>query len=41
MRTNDGANSGKNYIDPHTLERDEERGTSEEEIKDVIKAGLL
>ncbi len=26
-------------IDPHTLERAEERGTSEEEIKDVIETG--
>lgn len=26
-------------IDPHTLERAEERGTSEEEIKDVINTG--
>lgn len=28
-------------IDPHTLERAEERGTSEEEIKDVILTGFL
>jgi hypothetical protein len=27
-------------IDPHTLERAEERGTDEEEIKDVIKNGF-
>jgi hypothetical protein len=27
-------------IDPHTLERAEERGTNEEEIKDVIKNGF-
>jgi len=27
-------------IDPHTLERSEERGATEEEIKDVIKTGL-
>ena len=27
-------------IDPHTLERAEERGTSEEEIKDVINSGF-
>ena len=27
-------------IDPHTLERAEERGTSEEEIKDVINTGF-
>lgn len=27
-------------IDPHTLERAEERGTNEEEIKDVINAGF-
>ena len=27
-------------IDPHTLERLEERGATEEEIKDVIKTGL-
>jgi hypothetical protein len=26
-------------IDPHTLERAEERGTDEEEIKDVINSG--
>ena len=26
-------------IDPHTLERAEERGTNEEEIKDVIHTG--
>ncbi len=26
-------------IDPHTLERAEERGTNEEEIKDVINTG--
>ena len=26
--------------DPHTLERAEERGTNEEEIKDVINSGL-
>ena len=27
-------------IDPHTLERAEERGTNEEEIKDVINNGF-
>lgn len=27
-------------IDPHTLERAEERGTNEEEIKDVINSGF-
>ena len=27
-------------IDPHTLERAQERGTSEEEIKDVIETGF-
>ncbi|MEK7825115.1 MAG: DUF4258 domain-containing protein [Nitrospirota bacterium] len=27
-------------IDPHTLERAEERGTNEEEIKDVIQTGF-
>ena len=27
-------------IDPHTLERSEERGTSEEEIKNVINSGV-
>lgn len=27
-------------IDPHTLERAEERGTSAEEIKDVIQTGI-
>jgi hypothetical protein len=27
-------------IDSHTLERAEERGTSEEEIKDVIRTGF-
>ncbi len=27
-------------IDPHTLERAEERGTNETEIKDVIKTGF-
>ncbi len=27
-------------IDPHTLERAGERGTNEEEIKDVIKTGF-
>ena len=26
--------------DPHTLERAEERGTDEDEIKDVIKTGF-
>jgi hypothetical protein len=26
-------------IDPHTLERAEERGTNEKEIKDVIRTG--
>ena len=28
------------HIDPHTLERAEERGTNEEEIKDVIQTGF-
>jgi hypothetical protein len=28
-------------IDPHTLDRAEERGASEDEIKDVIKRGFL
>jgi len=27
-------------VDPHTLERTEERGTNEEEIKDVINTGF-
>ena len=27
-------------IDPHTLERAEERGTNEEEIRDVIERGI-
>ena len=27
-------------IDPHTLERAEERGANKEEIKDVIETGL-
>ncbi|MBM4129378.1 MAG: DUF4258 domain-containing protein [Nitrospira sp.] len=27
-------------IDPHTLERAEERGTNEDEIKDVIQTGF-
>jgi len=27
-------------IDPHTLERADERGTNEEEIEDVIKTGF-
>lgn len=31
----------KVQIDPHTLERAEERGTDEDEIKDVIKQDLL
>jgi hypothetical protein len=30
----------KIQIDPHTLERAEERGTNEEEIKDVINNGF-
>jgi hypothetical protein len=30
----------KVQIDPHTLERAEERGTDEDEIKDVIKTGF-
>ena len=30
----------KIQIDSHTLERAEERGTSEEEIKDVIQTGF-
>ena len=29
----------KILIDPHTLERAEERGTNEEEINDVINTG--
>jgi len=28
-------------IDPHTLERAEERGTNEEEINDVINTGFI
>jgi hypothetical protein len=28
-------------VDPHTLERAEERGTNEEEIKDVIETGFF
>ena len=28
------------YIDPHTLERAEERGTTEEEIRDVLETGF-
>jgi hypothetical protein len=28
-------------IDPHTLERAEERGTNEDEIKDVIETGFI
>jgi hypothetical protein len=28
-------------IDPHTLERAEERGASEEEIEDVINTGFV
>ena len=28
------------HIDPHTLERAEERGTDEEEIKDVVDTGF-
>ncbi len=31
----------KIQIDPHTLERAEERGASEEEIKDVIDTGAV
>lgn len=27
-------------IDPHTLERAEERGTNEEEVKDIIETGV-
>lgn len=27
-------------VDPHTLERAEERGTSQEEIEDVINTGI-
>jgi len=27
-------------IEPHTLERAQERGTSEQEIKDIIETGL-
>lgn len=30
----------KIQIDPHTLERAEERGTNEDEIKDVIETGI-
>jgi len=30
----------KIYIDHHTLERAEERGTDEEEIRDVIETGF-
>ena len=30
----------KIQIDPHTLERAEERGANEEEIKDVINTGV-
>ncbi len=30
----------KIQIDPHTLERAEERGTNEDEIKDVINTGF-
>ena len=30
----------KIQIDPHTLDRAEERGTDEEEIKDVIETGI-
>ncbi len=30
----------KLQIDPHTLERAEERGTHEEEIKDVVDTGF-
>ena len=30
----------KIHIDPHTLERAEERGANENEIKDVIDTGL-
>jgi hypothetical protein len=30
----------KIQVDPHTLERAEERGTNENEIKDVINTGL-
>lgn len=28
------------FIDPHTLERAEERGTNENEIRDVIQTGF-
>jgi hypothetical protein len=28
-------------IDPHTLERAEQRGASEEEIRDVIRTGFI
>ena len=28
-------------IDPHTLERAKERGTNEEEIRDVIETGFI
>ncbi len=31
----------KIHIDPHTVERAEERGTNENEIKDVIATGFL
>ena len=27
-------------VDPHTLERAKERGTNEEEIRDVLRMGL-
>jgi hypothetical protein len=30
----------KIQVDPHTLERAEERGTNENEIKDVINTGI-
>ena len=30
----------KIQVDPHTLERAEERGTNEEEIRDVINTGF-
>ena len=31
----------KILLDPHTLERAKERGTNEEEIRDVIETGLI
>ena len=37
---NEGKDRMRIQIDPHTLERAAERGTKEEEIKDVINTGL-